>query len=182
LVNNRYSLDTDGLAAGIYQLTAEIVDKSTGAVVDVADLGGLLITSPNPGAPTRPVDAALGEPLSLLGYDLIQGRSNLVLSPHWTVRENMDRDYKFFAHLIDTKSGVLAAQYNAVPLAWGYPTSTWETGRVVADLMIIPLNQIPPGEYSLNVGAYDMGTGERLAGEGQITLPETITIPGPASE
>jgi hypothetical protein len=191
LVNGRYLLGTDGLPAGLYHLTVDIIDQVDGTIIDVADLGSILITSPQGSAPTRAAEASLDDSLNLLGYDLIQSESNLFLSPHWRLQEITDRDFKFFAHLVDSATGELAAQYDAIPQVWGYPTSAWTQGQVVADLMIVPLESVPPGEYSLAIGAYDVTTGELLpaaglnawpARDGNIILPETIIIPEEAPE
>jgi hypothetical protein len=185
LVNGRYPVDTTGLPAGLYQLTVDITDQEYGTTIDTVGLGSILVTSPQGNTPTRVAEAALGNSLELLGYDLIQSASNLYLSPHWRLQATTDRDYKFFAHLVDAATGELVAQYDAMPQLWGYPTSAWAQDETIADLMIISLEGVSPGEYSLAVGAYDGATGERLPAsgpnawssrEGNVLLPETIVI------
>ena len=78
-----------------------------------------------------------------------------------------DHSYKVFAHLVDD-TGKLWAQHDAVPRAWGYPTTEWQVGEIVADRIWLPLPaDAPPGMYHVFVGMYDEATGQRLAMEYQ---------------
>ena len=40
-----------------------------------------------------------------------------------------------------------------------YPTSQWQTGEVVTDVVVLPVGQTPPGDYDLLVGFYGAGEG-----------------------
>jgi hypothetical protein len=44
-----------------------------------------------------------------------------------------------------------------------YPTSLWAAGEYVRDQVDLPINEeAPAGSYTLRVGMYDAGTGERM--------------------
>jgi hypothetical protein len=60
----------------------------------------------------------------------------------------------------------------------------WEAGEVVADVMVLPLSEVPSGGYRLAVGVYDAITGERLPDDaGDLTvlsdalILQAVTIP-----
>ena len=77
--------------------------------------------------------------------------------------------YKFFVHLYDVESGALVAQADVVPRGWTYPNTWWEAEEVVSDKVVLSLEGVPAGTYSLAVGVYDPETGERLLISGQAT-------------
>ena len=134
-------------------------------VFDVYSLEPALPLSQLP--PTAyPLNAELGDDLRLLGYDL----PNAAPAPGETLQATLylqalspqDRSYKVFAHLVDD-SGRLWAQHDAVPRAWGYPTTQWKPNEIVADRIWLPVPaDAPPGLYHLFVGIYDPATGQRL--------------------
>jgi 4-amino-4-deoxy-L-arabinose transferase-like glycosyltransferase len=114
----------------------------------------------------RRVDAALGDGLTLLGFDLptssIQPGEPLAATLYWQARAPVDRSYKVFLHLIDD-TGKLWTQWDSPPVLGGYPTSEWMPGEVVADRIRLPVGaDTPPGTYRLFTGMYDEATGERL--------------------
>jgi hypothetical protein len=131
-----------------------------------------------------PVEAAFGDRLRLLGYDLEQSGESVHLTLHWKALERMETAYKFFVHLYDAESGELVAQKDVMPYDWSYPTTWWEAEEVVSDDIELPLEDVPPGKYLLGIGVYNPGTGERLAivnlsdhltaEQGRLTLPEEI--------
>ena len=109
------------------------------------------------------VNAKFGNDIRLLGYEVEQDIDELLLTLHWQTLQRMDKDYKVFVHLFDPATGIPAAQDDAMPRRWQYPTSFWKPGEIVDDAIPIEVSDLPPGNYGIGVGVYDAGTGERLA-------------------
>jgi hypothetical protein len=114
----------------------------------------------------HPLYANLGNQVDLLGYSLrLQSPSpgyTIYLTLYWQARGNMDTDYTVFTHLIDEGENILA-QHDSQPEGGNYPTSQWLQGEIVEDEhAVIPGTGLQPGEYTLAVGMYDLGSGERL--------------------
>jgi hypothetical protein len=155
------------LDPGEYTLTLTLADAATG--VDVgqpATLGPLevkalprLFAKPSP---AHPLHARWGESILLHGYDLQSSAESLNLTLYWQAMERMDVSYKVFVHLVDLNTGAVVAQDDAMPRRWTYPTSWWELGEVVEDPIPLPLVEVPPGRYRLQLGLYHPKTGERL--------------------
>jgi len=131
--------------------------------------------------PQHVVSAAFGRDLLLLGYGVTPDIETLHLTLHWQARRRMSQYYKFFAHLFTCDTSEVVAQADVVPRDWTYPTTWWEAGEVVSDVIPLSLTGVPPGTYRLAVGVYDPKTGARLpvtnaAGE---RLPDDqIMLPG----
>ncbi len=87
----------------------------------------------------------------------------IVLILYWRAVRQLDRDYTAFVHVID-RDGQTVAGYDAPLLRLALPTSQWRVGEPVADGVVIPIDSsVPPGEYRLEIGLYDLGTMQRLA-------------------
>jgi hypothetical protein len=105
----------------------------------------------------QPIDATLGDQVSLTGYSLsgepVAG-DTLSVTLYWQALHPPTDDYTVFVHLLGT-DGELAAQSDAPPIDGLYPTSRWEKGdRLIQriDLHLPP--SVPPGTYDLVVGMY----------------------------
>jgi 4-amino-4-deoxy-L-arabinose transferase-like glycosyltransferase len=73
-----------------------------------------------------------------------------------------DGDYTVFVHLVDSK-GVIVEQLDMPPGGAGYPTSFWDSGEEVDNQYDLTLrDDIPPGNYQVEVGLYRSGGGARL--------------------
>jgi hypothetical protein len=107
-------------------------------------------------------EAVFGEALRLLGYDLHLADDQAQVRLHWQALQRMDVPYKFFVHLVDPVSGQLVAQADVMPHNWTYPTTWWEVGEVVSDEIVLPLIDVPPGIYRLEMGVYHPDSGDRL--------------------
>jgi 4-amino-4-deoxy-L-arabinose transferase-like glycosyltransferase len=104
----------------------------------------------------------LGPNLALVGYDLTAAPAEVTL--YWQATGPVPADYTVFIHVLDA-AGNKVAQADGQPQAGNYPTSWWSAGEVVADRHLLPpdaVANLPPGAYTLSVGFYDPGTGERL--------------------
>ena len=113
-----------------------------------------------------PLGADFGHRALLLGYVLDASRAypggDLELTLIWRGLAAMDVDYHVFVHL--EEGGQLWAQGDNAPGCGFKPTSGWAVGQVVVDpAYIVPIPaDVPPGEYPLVVGMYELDSGQRL--------------------
>lgn len=113
-----------------------------------------------------PLRVRLGDDIQLLGYSLpsTQVQPGETLEPvlYWQALAQPADSYKVFVHLVDD-TGRLWAQHDAVPRAWGHPTTAWQAGEVVEDRIQVPVPaDMTPGIYHLLAGMYREDGGERL--------------------
>jgi hypothetical protein len=96
-----------------------------------------------------------------------------MLTLYWQAVGEMDTDYTVFVHLVDG-NGTVWGQHDSVPMNGTYPTTLWQPGEFVTDAHPLTLPPgLPPGDYRLEVGMYQVETGLRLAVAGsgdKITL------------
>ncbi len=141
------------------------------------------VIAPNP-QPQHVLNQPFGEQITLLGYEQESGvrsqesgdsnspnppnppnspnsPNSLHLTLFWQANTIPAADVTTFVHLRDA-AGQTVAQKDAPPAGGRYPTSLWEPGEVIADEIVLPLDQLPPGEYTPVVGLYRPDTGERL--------------------
>jgi hypothetical protein len=138
------------------------------------------------------VGAVLGDRITLLGYDLVQGDAELRLDLHWQAGEawaagaDVSPDYLVFVHLYDPDSETIVAQSDARPRKGTYPTASWAPGEVVSDEIVLDLSGTSPGRYRLGVGMVEMGSSDRapivdVGGNalpsGRLVLESVVTIP-----
>ena len=122
---------------------------------------------PSPPVPDNPLTATFADQISLLGYTLadhtlVPGQS-LDLTLFWSPRGRPTQDYTVFVHLLDSQ-GQLRGQADSPPTSGRYPTSVWDAGEFIADLHTLPLApDLPAGDYTLLIGLYYPGTGQRLS-------------------
>jgi hypothetical protein len=117
--------------------------------------------------PTQhPRQEVLDRQIRFLGYDLChppyEPGGQIYLTLYWQALDRIEKDYTVFTHLLDSE-GRLRAQKDNPPVNGLLPTSDWEAGEIIQDRYIIPLESgVPPGEYQLEIGMYQLGTGQRL--------------------
>ena len=177
------------LASGEYQWTldwcvAGVCDgeKLVTEPVEVAVLGNLAITAPERLFIPPPVDeetnAAFGKITTLLGVNISSQLENLQTTLVWQANDETTISYRVFVHLVD-ENGQIVAQSDGEPAIWTRPTTGWLPGEIVLDAHNLSLENIPAGNYQLNIGLYDPDTGARLVrarGETAVTIPE-LTLP-----
>ncbi len=135
-------------------------------------------------APEHSLAVGLADGVILRGYDLssttVEPGAVITATLHWEAQRAPTDDYQVFVHLIGEQPEPMT-QADGPPLGGDYPTSLWAAGETVVDPhpMVLPAD-LPPGEYRLVVGMYDLETLARLPrrdGEGDsVELPTTITI------
>jgi uncharacterized membrane protein len=115
---------------------------------------------------THPLEMTLGDRVKLLGYDLsptqLKPGQALHLTLYWQALVPIDENYTVFAHLLDEKN-LIWGQKDSVPHHGTWPVTVWAQGEIVVDEYDI-LAQIdtPPGQYTLEIGMYQLETGQRL--------------------
>ncbi len=143
--------------------------------------------TPIPIEPDSLVNANLNHTIQFIGYSLQSltrhsPRSTLRLTLFWQSLAALSTDYTSFVHLRD-ETGATVAQRDGQPLDGAYPTSRWQPGEVVIDPITLTLpEELPPGQYKLFTGLYQLDTLARLpvidddSGENAIFLGE-VTLP-----
>ena len=122
---------------------------------------------PNPIIPDNLLPTTFADQIGLLGYNLsdhtlVPGQS-LDLTLFWSPRGRPSQDYTVFVHLLDSQ-GQLRGQADSPPTSGKYPTSVWDAGEVISDIHILELApELPIGDYTLVIGLYYPGTGNRLS-------------------
>jgi hypothetical protein len=112
------------------------------------------------------MEARLGEHVVLIGYDLsaesVQPGSTLTLTLYWQALGPMSQSYKVFAHLVGPDSKIWG-QRDSLPGGGSLPTSGWIEGEYLVDsYQILVKPEAPDGEYVIEIGMYEEGTGARL--------------------
>jgi len=115
----------------------------------------------------NPLQADLAHKVRLLGYglspDTLYSGETLHLTLYWQALAKIHKDYTVFTHLMD-KEGRIWGQKDNFPAGGTRPTSGWLVGEIVVDEYDIPVRgDAPSGEYTIEIGMYDLISGERLA-------------------
>lgn len=131
-------------------------------------------------ASIHPINAELGDKITLLGYILepeyVQAGDTLHLTLYWQARAQLVQPYTVFTHLLGP-DGNLVTQQDNMPQQGRAPTTCWVPGEIIADrysLAIPP--EIAPGEYTLLTGLYTWETGERLPARGTTATPDNTIM------
>ncbi|MEP7356414.1 MAG: hypothetical protein ABI847_04195, partial [Anaerolineales bacterium] len=118
-------------------------------------------------APAVALDARFGDHIHLLGYSLAPQSAApgaiVQLTLFWQTDAALPERYKVFVHLYADPDQPPVAQQDGEPQGGLAPTNTWAAGATVADnhgVLVAP--DLPPGEYTLMIGLYDLFTNERL--------------------
>jgi hypothetical protein len=157
-------------SAGRHRLQLAVIDQEGTPLAAAIDLSELEIEVPErrmtlPVIET-PMEINLGDEVTFLGYDLrttvVKPGDTLRLTLYWQARREIGRWYKVFTHLLDDEDRIWA-QKDSVPVGGTRPTTGWVKGEVIADKyeLAVDLNA-PGGDYILEVGMYEEGTGQRL--------------------
>lgn len=162
----KYAIEI-GMYNALDQNRLDVLDAS-GNAVDSRVIVGAIKVAPREAItynPSHPQRSNFGNQIALNGYDIQPGNDSREyrLSFYWQGLATMDRDYTMFAHVLD-ESGKIIAQSDHQPQTGNYPTSIWGVGEQVRDdfTLTIP-SDVAVGKYKIEVGWYDLNTGERLA-------------------
>ncbi|MEW6578561.1 MAG: hypothetical protein AB1435_05135, partial [Chloroflexota bacterium] len=121
--------------------------------------------TPLPGEPGA-LDVTLDGGLRLEGYALALRDDPRALDVRlfWAAERALPADYALFVHVADVQTAVPLAQFDGYP---GIATSAWRGGARWASEVRVPLpDDLPPGEYAVNVGWFDPVSETRLGVRG----------------
>jgi 4-amino-4-deoxy-L-arabinose transferase-like glycosyltransferase len=116
-------------------------------------------------------DVTFGGVMHLMGYRLeanqVEPGAQLPVTLYWQALASMDRDYSVFVHLLD-ENDVVVAQRDTYPGLGLLATRLLAPGQTWADRYVL---QLPPSAYApsqtrIEVGLYDLPTGQRLQATG----------------
>ena len=178
----RVPVAEDALAPSRLRVEVGLYDAEEGRTLGAVRVGEAKLAPPEAAPPVaHPLVVDLIGGVTLRGYDLslaggetpVGGETPplqrvapgevVTLTLYWEAREAPLADYQVFVHLVgDVPEPV--AQGDGPPLLGDYPTTMWAPGEIVADphLVAFPAD-LPPGQYRLLVGMYDLETLARLA-------------------
>ncbi len=107
-----------------------------------------------------------GDQIGLHGFEVEeasgQSAPQLRVKLVWQAQQRMERSYKAFVHVLDEATGELIAQNDSIPRQWTYPTTWWEEGEYVDDLIELTFSKPAEGALQILVGLYDEESGVRL--------------------
>jgi 4-amino-4-deoxy-L-arabinose transferase-like glycosyltransferase len=117
--------------------------------------------------PDRPGGWAFGDMLELTAYgwaqERVQYRQELGLALAWQAVGAVDGDYHLFLHLVDQHEQQWGQRDVPLRDGLGQATSAWQPGDTTILRKSVPLQAgLPPGQYWLEVGLYDLDTLTRL--------------------
>jgi 4-amino-4-deoxy-L-arabinose transferase-like glycosyltransferase len=129
-------------------------------------------------------EATFGDSMQLLSDALepTEGKANAKLSVklRWRSAAEMPQAYKVFVHVLDPPGEHVVAQRDAEPQDGRAPTTGWVVGEVIDDEYAITLpGTLPAGDYPVEVGVYDVRSGDRLRladGDNRFVLSTRLNV------
>ena len=124
---------------------------------------GPLAVPPKPRAhqALKPAHANFGHQIALAGWKVHEHATTVNVDLQWHAVQTPASSYTVFVHVLGP-DGKIVAQSDSEPRRGKFPTSTWQAGNLAFDVHKIPLAQLPPGNYRVQVGLYLPRTGQRL--------------------
>ncbi len=127
----------------------------------------------------NPVTYNFGDKMALVGYSAPGTAalgSEISVKLFWRSLVVMNEDYTVFVHLVDA-DGKTVAQKDAPPQSGAYPTSFWDVGEVIEDEHVLAIpRDLPPGNYTIDVGIYRASDDTRLPVQGGSTHVVVATV------
>ena len=174
-------VDADQLQTALRETKWVIVTRYDTPNVAVTNVGGLEAT----GQPRAMAYQAAFGPVALLAGSCAHEGTSLHITLHWQCWSTPTEDLNVFVHLYDS-SGKLVTQTDGYPVAGLSRMLAWQPGDEWCDMrkLALPTN-LPAGEYTVKVGLYPAGGGDRLSaiGPGGERFPDeavpvaSLTIP-----
>lgn len=137
--------------------------------LDQIHLGLFYVSSAadDPYQPATDLTAQFGDAIELQGVTLpadpLTTGSDLPVTLHWRAIQPTDKPYTVFLQLLNSENEVVAG-WDSQPFSGLYPTHLWSPGEQLTDTFTLPLPPagLPPGDYRLISGFYNLTTGHRL--------------------
>lgn len=177
LLRERYDLPTgEEVPTGEMTVELDLLDGTGQSVLArPVELARVWVQSAQPSfdVPTtiaERYEVNLGDEITLLGYALdaepVGPGASAHVTLYWQAQREMEMSYKVFVHVYD-EAGNIVAQRDWLPGLGVKPTKGWQVGEVVADRHLVPIDEgVAAGVYTVAVGLYNEGSGERLAAFG----------------
>jgi hypothetical protein len=163
------------------------VDAS-GDPIDLPIIGSIPILSPK--------DLTTDQHKALYTFDNAIGLSqtpsanvinnSLALTITWQSLRSVTYDATLFIHL-KRSDGSLITQVDRQPLSGRFPTSYWQPGQIITDVIHLPLNAVPHDKpITLGLGMYTWPSMQRLSVRNASGSPElddiiVMDVPSPSS-
>jgi len=134
--------------------------------------------------PLQPANIEFTNGPRLTGYayspQVARPGDTLFVTLQWQAVAPMAVDYTVFTHVSNT-DGVPVAQLDSQPASGTRPTTTWTPNETILDrrAVILPTD-LPAGQYTIEIGLYDLNTGQRLlltTGSDQVNLGSVQVTP-----
>ena len=150
------------------------------AYTPILDEDEVLVLKRGESRPDVGADEVFGGVIRLVGYSITPADDRVRIQLYWRSDGAIARDYHFFIHL-DGDDGKGFSQRDGELVEGHLPATRWPKGATVRDESLIaapPLGQW--SRYHLEIGWYDLQTGERLRlpdGRDHPDVPLTPTRP-----
>ena len=161
------------LEIGVYDdfgaVRQSLVDGSGRTLPSGSLLLGPIVMAPPPppsNPDLTPARLVLGNGITLQAYGWSAQGGQLELDLRWQATATPTKDYTVYVHVLNG-AGKLAAQADGQPRGGAFPTSAWRRGDVVDDPRSVA---VPPGDWTVEVGMYNLATLQRLPG-GPLRFP-----------
>lgn len=157
------------LAAAIRQARTVYLTRYEAGRIYLSEAGG---PSAPPGEEGQ-TQASFGGRILLLQSSCYCDQGGRVhLTAYWQLAEEVTTDATVFAHLLGP-DGAIVTQADGYPLLEMFPFRFWERGEIMRDVRYF--DPVPPGEYTVRLGVWDLATGERWLApghpEGMVLIP-----------
>lgn len=127
--------------------------------------------------------ASFAETASLVGTRVFprEPTGELTVWLYWRPVAKTNRALKVFVHLLgatNPQTGTpLWTQDDHFPQSGRIDTTNWDSSTVYRDVFVLPAQEVPAGDYHLEIGFYDPDTNQRVkVGEGDSYMGETVIL------
>jgi hypothetical protein len=134
------------------------------------------------------LDVPFGSEVLLRGYNLeadeVGRDGTLRLTLYWQAHDTVRRNYDVRLRLAGPSGHVWMNTKSRPPVNGLYPTGAWRVGEIVPDFHELDLaGQLPPGDYTLEVGLFAPFGAESLepqgGAEGYLTIERVTVVSSP---
>jgi hypothetical protein len=110
--------------------------------------------------------------------ETLESGSQLAVTSYWQTLGQVRGSFRYFVHLLDDRQQLRATE-DVMPAYGAYETDEWRTNEIIPlrQLVTVP-RDLAPGRYWLEVGLYDLVSGERATGpQGDRALVGPLKVP-----
>jgi hypothetical protein len=149
------------ILVGVYDRSTAVQLLAPPVVVGHLELGHAAAGEP-PSAAARS-ELQFAEEFQLEAYTVAQSGSLLSLHLWWETLDAPRSDQVIFVHMLDDQ-GQVVGQIDQQPQQGRVPTSSWDAGDTMEDVLSLPLPaELRPAHYLLTIGSYDPISLRRLS-------------------